>query len=246
MKSWAPVLLLVGLCGVAVAGQAAEKIKVVVVTGGHGFEHDPFFQIFKEIPDIEYVEAAQRNDSEIFEDISPWLYDVMVLYNLSQNISEKRRENLLKLLDKGVGVVALHHNLGSFQTWPEYERIIGGRFYMNDLVVDGVKHPRSAWREGLDYKVQIADKDHPITRGVADFEIKDETYGKFSIDPQVHVLLTTDEPSSEKTIGWVKTYRKSPVCYLLNGHGSAAYANPNYRRLVAQAIRWAAGRPPEK
>ena len=32
----------------------------------------------------------------------------------------------------------------------------------------------------------------------------------------------------------------SPVAYLQPGHGPTAYANPNFRRLLANAIRWAA------
>jgi uncharacterized protein len=38
----------------------------------------------------------------------------------------------------------------------------------------------------------------------------------------------------------VKTAGASPVAYLQPGHGPTAFGNPNYRRLVANAIRWAA------
>jgi hypothetical protein len=40
----------------------------------------------------------------------------------------------------------------------------------------------------------------------------------------------------------VKTYDKAKVCYLQLGHGPQAFSDPNYQRLVAQAIRWTAGR----
>ncbi len=59
-----------------------DPIKVVVVTGGHDFEHDPFFKLFQGYSDIQYVEAAQKDHSELFEDISNWDYDVIVLYNM--------------------------------------------------------------------------------------------------------------------------------------------------------------------
>lgn len=91
---------------------ARGPLKVVVVTGGHGFEHDPFFKIFGQIEQIKYVEAVQKDHSELFEDIGKWDYDVIVFYNMTQNISEQRRKNFLALLDKGVGVVALHHTMG--------------------------------------------------------------------------------------------------------------------------------------
>jgi type 1 glutamine amidotransferase len=87
----------------------------------------------------------------------------------------------------------------------------------------------------------VADPRHPITRGLADYDFTDETYCRTSVDPGVHVLLTTDEPSSDKTIGWTKTYESARVCYLQSGHDETVYRNPNYRTLVVRAIRWTAG-----
>jgi hypothetical protein len=86
-----------------------DPIKVVVVTGGHDFDHDPFFTLFQGQPGIQYVEAVQKDSSELFEDISKWDYDVIVLYNMTQDISDVRKRNFKALLDRGVGLVALHH-----------------------------------------------------------------------------------------------------------------------------------------
>jgi hypothetical protein len=44
----------------------------------------------------------------------------------------------------------------------------------------------------------------------------------------------------------VHTYGKSTVVYLQLGHGPPTYKDANYRRLVAQAIRWSAGQLPEE
>jgi hypothetical protein len=242
LLTWIAAAVVLCVCAVG----AGEKIKVVVVTGGHGFEHAPFFEVFKSFDDVEFVEANQKTDSELFEDISQWKYDVIVLYNMGQKISEARQANFLKLLDKGVGLVATHHCMGAYQGWPEYKKIIGAKYYLKAATEDGVQHPQSTYKHDVKFKVQVADTKHPITQGISDFEILDETYGKYAVEPDVKTLLTTDEPTCEKQIGWVKTYRKSPVCYLLLGHDSKAYKNENYRKLVGQAIRWAAGRLPEK
>ncbi len=77
-----------------------------------------------------------------------------------------------------------------------------------------------AFRRLLDkkFKVHVADPNHPITRGLKDYDFVDETYDRVSVDPGVHALLTTDEPTSEKLIGWTKTYAKSKVCYFQSGH----------------------------
>ena len=219
-----------------------KSIRVVVVTGGHGFEHEPFFKIFEAVEEIDYAEAVQKDHSELFEDVSGWNYDVMVLYNMTQNISEKRQENFLKLLDKGVGVVALHHTLGAYQQWPEFRKVIGGKYYLKDTTEDGVLYKQGAYQHDLDVKVYVKDKTHAITQGMADFAIHDETYKNCWSDEGNHVLLTTDHPTSDETIGWVRKYGKAKVCTIQLGHDSKAYQNANYRLLVKRAILWAAGK----
>jgi len=223
----------------AAAKTKPDKIKVVVVTGGHAFEHKAFFSIFDQFLDeMVFVEARQKDHSEIFERIDNWDYDVIVFYNMTQNISPKRQQNFLRLLKRGVGVVALHHCMGSFQQWPQYRKIIGGRY---NLKAQGQQRA-STYKHDLKMKIHIADRRHPITRGLEDFEIHDEAYKYCSFEPDNHVLLVTDHPDSDKTVGWVRSYGRARICTIQLGHGPEAYANPNYRTLIGRAIRWSAGR----
>ena len=173
------------------------KIKVVVVAAGHGFKKEPFFAMFDSFSDIEYTSVHLQDDSEIFEDVSNWDYDVMVLFNMTQEISSKRQKNFVKLLRQGVGVVALHHSIGAFQQWPEYRKIIGGKFYLNDLVEDGIERKASKYKHDLNFTIQVKDREHPITRGMDDFTIFDETYKNQVFEQDNHVLLTTDHPTSD-------------------------------------------------
>jgi type 1 glutamine amidotransferase len=218
------------------------KIKVVVVTAGHGFKKEPFFAMFDSFSNIEYTSVHLQDDSEIFEDISNWDYDVIVLYNMTQEISPKRRENFVKLLHKGVGLVALHHSIGAFQQWPEYRKIIGGKYYLKDMVEDGIEHKASKYKDDVNVNIHVKDKKHPVTRGMTDFTILDETYKDQVFERDNHVLLTTDHPTSDKTLCWVRRHGKAKVCFIQMGHGPSAYGNATYRQLVAQAIRWCAGR----
>jgi len=105
-----------------------------------------------------------------------------------------------------------------------------------------VRMARSGHKNGVRFRIHVADPKHPITRGLADYDFVGETYCRTSVDPGVHVLLTTDEPSSDKRIGWTKTYRNAKICYLQSGHDQVEYRNPNYRTLVIRAIRWTAKR----
>ncbi len=224
------------------AGAAEESmIKAAVITAGHGYDKPAFDAMFASFADIDSVMLHQQDDSEIFEDISAWPYDVIVLYNMTQRISEQRQENLLALLDRGVGLVALHHAVAAFNDWPEFADIIGCRYFLKEKEVDGVRHPKSGYQHDVEFVVRVADPNHPVTRGVEDFTVVDETYNGAIFDPDAHVLLTTDHPKSDKIVGLAKQYRNARVCYLQPGHGPDIFADPNYRQLVTQAIRCAAG-----
>jgi len=224
------------------AGDQKDEIKVVVITGGHGFEHEPFFEMFDQMAGIQYTEAVQKYHSELFEDIRGWDYDVMVFYNMSKNISPKRRKNVLRLLDKGVGVVALHHTMAAYPEWPRFKKIIGARYCLKDTMIGGVLQKAGTYKHDLDVTVHVAARNHPITKGMSDFTIHDETYKNCWFDKDNHVLLTTDHPTSDRTIGWVRTFDRARICTIQLGHDSKAYENSNYRQLIERAILWTAGK----
>jgi type 1 glutamine amidotransferase len=217
------------------------KIKAVVVTGGHDYEKESFNEMFDSFDGIECTNFQLKDDSEIFEDITGWDYDVIVLHNMTQQISPKRQKNFIELLNRGVGLVALHHSICSFHDWPGYKKIIGGRYYLEGGEENGIEYKAGTYRHDVDVNVKIADATHPITQGVSDFVIHDEVYKNCRFESDNHVLLTTDHPDSDTTIGWVRRYGTTRVCYIQPGHDRQAYENPNYRRLVSNAIKWCAG-----
>jgi sugar phosphate isomerase/epimerase/type 1 glutamine amidotransferase len=219
----------------------ANKIRVLIVTGGHNFERKEFFAMFDGQPDITWQEVKQPEAQKWFAPDKADSYDVMVWYDLYQDISEQARKNLVALLQNGKPLVALHHCSGNYQDWPEAIKIIGARYVLNA----GPNQPGSTFKEGVKVRVKIANPQHPITRFVKDFDIFDETYKGVQFLPGTTPLLTEDEPTSDKLIGWTHTYGKSPVVYLQLGHGPEAYANPNYRRLLMQSIRFVTGRLPD-
>jgi type 1 glutamine amidotransferase/sugar phosphate isomerase/epimerase len=220
----------------------AKKINVLVVTGGHHFDPEPFFGIFKGCDDIQYVEHHLKDESEVFEDVSQWNYDVVLLYNMTQKISPKRQDNFVRLLkDKGVGVVVVHHAEAAFQSWPEFHQIIGTAYIYFDVEVDGKLWPHCKCKGGQDIAVSIRDDQHPITRGMKDFTIRDETYKGRWWAKDNHVLLTTDHPDNDKPVAWTRQYGRSRVFNLQFGHDQQAYACPEYRDLLVRGVRWTAG-----
>jgi len=243
-RHWALVtLVLIGgmilVAGLATAAETAQagpekKIKVLVVAGGHGYPVEPFRAVFRSFHDMDCTFVDEKKGGEAFNDIGQFPYDAILLYNFEKNPSPQERENFLKLLDRGVGLVILHHAIYGYRTsWPEFQKIVGVTSWL------------SGAKDDVHFKIHVADPKHPITKGLSDFPIHDETYLGHGLDPKMHVILTTDEPTNSKHVAWVHTYRNAPVCYFQLGHDEKAYRNPQFQAVLGQAIRWVAGRLPK-
>lgn len=248
MKRWLTAMWLVAWVAVAVAGVRAEqpasqgKIRVLLTFGGHGFEEKPFFAMFDAMSGITYTKAQMPKAAERFKPGLEKQFDVIVMYDMVGSIKPDEQKAFVALLNQGIGLVSLHHNMGAHANWDEFRRIIGGKFVLADCEIDGKKWKKSGWDHDQDLKVTVADKSHPITKGIDNFQIHDETYSGYYVAPNVHVLLATDHPKNTPQLSWVSRYGKSPVFYLMLGHDGKAYQNPAYSKLVYQGIRWAAGR----
>jgi uncharacterized protein len=220
------------------ASSTPEKLRVLIVTGGHDFEANAFFKMFDEMHGTQWTHATFGNDAERLLTLeNSGTYDVAVFYDMHQN-HEPHYRNWLALLERGKPAVFLHHALGSYVKWDHYGEILGGRANFGQEVVKWA--PNTKFQHDVTFRVHIADTSHPITKGLDDFEIFDETYKNFAVDPGVHVLLTTDHPTSERILGWTHQYKKSRIVYLQLGHGPSAYSNPSFRTLLARSIQWVA------
>ena len=244
IAAFVAAVLLCAFAGVAAdsAPKPAEKIRVLVVTGGHGFEKEPFFKLFKDNPEITYQAAEHPNAHARLTAEAAKQWDVLVLYDMHQEITDAAKADFVARLKEGKGLVVLHHAIANYQAWPEYTKIIGAHYYLAATNINGVAKPRSAWKEGMKFRIHVADPEHPVTHGMSDFDTHDETYKWFDVSEQCHPLLTTDEPESNKVIAWAKTYETARVVYIQSGHDHFAYENPNYQQIVRQAIRWVAKR----
>jgi uncharacterized protein len=214
------------------AGQA-KKLRVLVIAGGHGYPVQPFRAVFAGFTDMECTFVDEKVGGEAFDDTSNWNYDAIVLYNYMKKLSEKQQANFLGLLDRGVGLMILHHAIYGYRPWPEFQKMVGVTSWL------------SGAKDNVDMKIHVEDPKHPITQGLSDFAITDEVYKGHGLDPKAHVILSTDEPTNAKAVAWVHTYRKSPVCYFQLGHDAKAYGNEQFQTVLGRAIRWTAGRLPE-
>ena len=239
------ILVLLALVPATLAADPSSgqgKIRVLLTVGGHDFEAKPFYALFDSLPDVRYTKATLPKDADLLKPGLEKDYDVLVRYDMSGDVTPEQENAFVELLNKGIGLVALHHNLGAHRKWAEYRKILGGKFVFEPCEIDGKRYAPSTWSHGETIKVEIADKEHPITKGLEAFTIHDETYHGYFTDPSVKLLLKTDHPKNNPELAWCHKYGQSRVFYLMLGHDHAAYENPNYRELVHRGIQWAAGR----
>lgn len=223
--------------------QEDSPLKVAVITGGHEFEQEEFYAMFK-TQNIQYTAWEQPAANQHIAEGKAMAFDAIVLYDLWEPISEKEKEGYLAYLKSGKGIVSLHHSLGNYQKWDEFVRIIGGSYVMNEKprTLDGKTYPASTYKHDIEIPVTIIDTDHPVTKGINDFIIFDEVYGNMLVLDNVHVLLQTNQPLSSPVIGWTNQYEDARIVCLQSGHAASAFKNPNYIKLVRQAIKWVAKR----
>ncbi len=181
-------------------------------------------------------------------------------------------ESFQALLAAGKGMVFLHHAIAGWPAWEEYASIIGGRFHYQPATLAGVAYPDSGYRHDVTHTIEVLDPGHPICAGIAPtFTITDEVYLYPVLEDQVQPLMRSTHqfvdtnfysadrairgnrndrtnwlhPVGSNLVAWTKTVGASPIAYIQFGDGPQTYADPNYRRIIANAIGWA-GSPPSR
>ena len=209
-----------------------DAVRVLVVTGGH--DHDSeFYSVF----DDDGIKAVVDPHPAVFGGDIRRRADVLVLYDMMKTLDEKRRKNLQAFVESGKGVVVLHHAIGDNVDWPWwYEEVVGGRW-----LFEPVNGKVGSYKHDVELTVKPA-MQHPILKGITAFGIHDETYKDLWISPKVKVLLTTDDKTSDGPVAWISPYEKSRVVYIQLGHDRQANLNPNWQKLIRNAILWTAGK----
>jgi hypothetical protein len=233
------IVLIILLITFSSLNAAFGSIRILVITGGHGYKAEQFNQMLSSLaPEITYQVAELPSAFEMFKLENREKYDVLVFYHMWQTITEEQAKIFADCIRQGKPVVALHHSICAFDDWPEYWNIIGGKYFHKTTTFNGKEYAPCSYLHDLHFNVKITDRKHPVTGGLRDFPIFDETYKGYYVEEGVTPLLTTDEPSSTPTIGWAKKYGNSRIVVLQSGHDVPTFENPNFRKLLKQAIEW--------
>ena len=136
-------------------------------------------------------------------------------------------DTFYRLGEDGKGITVLHHGLVAFpglKMWNEVTGITDRSFeYFGDMDID----------------VHIADKKCPITEGIADWTLKDETFRYAGgLDKSCTPVLTTDLKESAPVIAWTHEYKNSRVFCFNQGHDAAPFRDDSFTEVLRRGILW--------
>ena len=222
------------------AAEAAPKIRVLLVTGDDVTPAHNWAEVSQAIK--ETLVSAGRFEVRLCEDTgvldsaaSLARYDLVFLhfYNAkTPTLSDTAKANLLQFVKGGKGFAVSHLSSASFKEWEEFRKMCG-RYWVMGKSGHG---PRSV------FKSRIANKEHPVTKGLADFEADDELYAKLQGDVAINVLVEADSDWSKQTepLAFTLEYGTGRVFHEAFGHDAKAIRNPSVQKLITRGCEWAA------
>ena len=216
----------------------ASLPRVLVVTGGHAYDTTAFVDLFRSMEQVRFDTLSQPHATGLLSSACVGQYNVLVFYDYVPEAPLKDTTVYTRLAFRGMPMLFLHHALCSFQGWNGFVDLAGGQYIMEGNRELDVRP--SEYTHDLDIPVKVADRNHPVTRGMEDFTIHDEGYRYLQIAEGVTPLLSTDLPECDTPLGWVNHCGESTVVYLMLGHDRRAYASPSFRQLIRQSLLWLA------
>ncbi len=215
------------------------KIKVLLITGDDVGPH-PWREMSEATREV--LVAGGRFDVKVCEDprilesaaaLKNYALIFLSYYNAnSPTLSDTAKENLVAFVKNGKGLALSHLTSAAFKEWDEYHKMVG-RYWVMGKSGHG---PRSV------FKVKITNKDHPITKGLEDFDQDDELYAKLLGDGPITVLAEADSDWSKKTEPLVFTvdYGQGRVFQECFGHDGKAIKTPSVAKIIQRGCEWAA------
>jgi len=166
-------------------------------------------------------------------------YDVVVVHFMSWEKpapGQEARANLKKIVNDGKGLFVLHFGCGAFRDWPEYRKL-AGRVWDPELRAHDPKGP---------FRVDIVNKEHPITQGMDSFQTEDELYTCLTGNRPIKVLARARSKVDGKDypMAFVFKYGKGRVFHCALGHDVKAIKNPPAAELFRRGCSWTAGLTP--
>ncbi len=253
MKTLTPILLVCLSVGMfsPISSLAAEPIRVMIIGGQNNHNWALSTPYMKELLDRKpHFQATICNSPERDADSSEWDawepkfsdYDVVLLDYNGQMWPERIREDFVRYVRQGGGVMVIHAANNAFHGWKEFEQMVGllwrnPKYGYSLYVDDQGQVVREAPGEGrgmghgsqYDWMMTVRDAEHPVTEGMPTHWMHkhDELYhGQRGPAEDIHILLTafSDPAPNRRGTGkhepmvWWVPYGEGRVLTNLMGH----------------------------
>ncbi len=154
-------------------------------------------------------------------------YDALMIYANHETIAPDQEKALLDFVAGGKGLLAIHSASFCFQNSPAYIALVGAQFR----------------RHGTgEFTPTFVDASHPVMHGLQPFQVWDETYVHTKHNPTERtVLMERVDAQGREPWTWVRTQGKGRVFYTAYGHDERVWSNPNFHKLIKNAITWTVG-----
>jgi type 1 glutamine amidotransferase len=140
-------------------------------------------------------------------------------------MTPEQERAVVSFVEAGGGFLNLHNAMGFYPEHGPYLELIGGRYIGHGPLER--------------FRVEVADPDHPVTRGVSAFFVADEQHTPPYDQGRVHLLLRNrSDDGKSAAAGWVRESGRGRLCHLANGHTLEALMHPMYQRLLRNAVLW--------
>ncbi|MFS8515050.1 MAG: ThuA domain-containing protein [Planifilum fulgidum] len=214
-----------------------EKERVLIVQGGWpGHQPEKVAQMLKEWLTDEGMDVEVADTLDCLLDEEKLRTTDLVIPNWTMGrIGSEALRNLTEAVEGGTGLAGLHGGMGdAFREATEFQYMVGGQF---------VAHPGG---DSVAYRVRIADPRHPITEGLADFEVVSELY-YMHVDPAIRVLAeTTAHNGAAMPVAWIKSHGEGRVFYCSLGHTPDVLRIEEVKTMVVRGMKWASRRGKER
>lgn len=153
-------------------------------------------------------------------------YDGLIIYANHDSLSTSQESALKGFVEGGKGLIPLHSATGCFRNSEWYIKTVGGQFASHKVGT---------------FKNTILKTDHPVMKGIKEFETNDETYVHKNLNPDKTVLGERVEGDHHEPYTWVRNQGKGRVFYTAYGHDDATWTNIGFLDLVRNGVLWAIG-----
>jgi type 1 glutamine amidotransferase len=175
--------------------------------------------------------------------------DLIVQCNTMASIERAQLQGLRAAIEAGTGMAGWHGGIAdSYRNSADYLHLIGGQFAC---------HPGKAPDERIGaqsdnyvpYRINMlpAAADHPITRGINDFDLVTEQYWVLH-DDYIDVLATTTQAVREwdpwtrpvcSPAIWTRRWGKGRIFVCTPGHRVEILQDANVRTIIERGMLWA-------